>query len=385
MNIYSKKQTWKLVLFITAVIIGISSLWYTNVLVKKLSDEERKKAELWAEGMKQLSSLENTDQDVSFVFEVVRNNETVPVILTDDKDSVICFRNLDSLKSLKPEFLKVQLQIMKQQHERIEIKFSPTQSQFIYYKDSLILTKLAYYPFIQLGVIFLFILVSYFAFSISRKAEQNQVWLGLSKETAHQLGTPISSLMAWSELLKLQSIDAQLVSELEKDVSRLQTITDRFSKIGSAPVLTSTNIHTVVSSASNYMKSRTSSKVVFNLHATENQEIYVPINEALFEWVIENLCKNAVDAMDGSGTIDVYITDNVQVVYVDIKDSGKGVAKSKFKTIFQPGYTTKQRGWGLGLSLSKRIIETYHNGKIFVKSSELNSGTTFRIALKKQP
>ena len=385
MNIYSKKQTWKLVLFITAVIIGISSLWYTNVLVKKLSDEERKKAELWAEGMKQLSSLENTDQDVSFVFEVVRNNETVPVILTDDKDSVICFRNLDSLKSLKPEFLKVQLQIMKQQHERIEIKFSPTQSQFIYYKDSLILTKLAYYPFIQLGVIFLFILVSYFAFSISRKAEQNQVWLGLSKETAHQLGTPISSLMAWSELLKLQSIDAQLVSELEKDVSRLQTITDRFSKIGSAPVLTSTNIHTVVSSASNYMKSRTSSKVVFNLHATENQEIYVPINEALFEWVIENLCKNAVDAMDGSGTIDVYITDNVQVVYVDIKDSGKGVAKSKFKTIFQPGYTTKQRGWGLGLSLSKRIIETYHNGKIFVKSSGLNSGTTFRIALKKQP
>jgi nitrogen-specific signal transduction histidine kinase len=383
MNIYSKKPTWKLLLFITAVIIGIASLWYTNVLVRKLSAEERKKVELWAEGMRQVVT-ENSNQDLNFVFSVIQNNETVPVILTDENDSVLNFRNLDSAKSKDIHYLKKELETMKQQHERIEIVISGNQKQFIYYKDSTILTKLAYYPFIQLAVIFLFILVSYFAFSVSRKAEQNQVWLGMSKETAHQLGTPISSLMAWTELLKLQDIDQAMVTELEKDVNRLQTITDRFSKVGSAPILVPTSITSIIIRATNYIKSRTSSKVQFNLHFQATEEIIVPLNEALFEWVIENLCKNAIDAMDGAGTIDIFVTDNVQVLYIDIKDTGKGIPKSKFKTIFQPGFTTKHRGWGLGLSLSKRIIETYHSGKIFVKSSEINSGTTFRIALKKR-
>lgn len=383
MNIYSKKQTWKLLLFFVAVLIGISSLWYTNVLVKKLSIEERKKVKLWAEGIRQLTNTEN-EQDYTFVFEVVKDNETVPVILADSNDSILYFRNLDSIKIKNPVFRKKEIETMMQQHERIEINLGKNQKQYIYYKDSTLLTKLYYYPFIQLGVIFLFILVSYSAFSISRKAEQNQVWLGMSKETAHQLGTPISSLMAWTELLRLQEIDQTLVAELEKDVSRLQTITERFSKIGSAPVLTSINILDVITKAVNYIKSRISSKINFTLHFSDKDEIHVPINIALFEWVVENLCKNAVDAMDGEGAIDVYITDNVQVLYIDIKDSGKGIPKAHFKTIFQPGYTTKQRGWGLGLSLSKRIIETYHSGKIFVKNSELNCGTTFRIALKKQ-
>ncbi len=384
MNIYSKKQTWKLLLFITAVLIGIISLWYTNVLVKKLSDEERKKVKLWAEGTRQLASNDNIDQDVSFIYEVVKDNETVPVILTDENDSILYNRNLDSLKVNNVFYLKQQLEIMKQQHKPIEIKLLNNHKQFIYYKDSTLLTKLAYYPFIQLGVIFLFILVSYFALSVSHRAEQNQVWLGMSKETAHQLGTPISSLMAWIELLRTQNIDQNMVVELEKDVSRLQTITERFSKIGSAPVLTPTNILEIIVKAVNYIKSRTSSKIVFTLHFSETNELNVPLNIALFEWVIENLCKNAVDAMDGEGALDVYITDNVQVVYIDIKDSGKGISKSQFKTIFKPGYTTKKRGWGLGLSLSKRIIETYHAGKIFVKNSEMNNGTTFRIAMKKQ-
>lgn len=384
MNIYSKKQTWKLLLFITAVLIGIISLWYTNVLVKKLSDEERKKVKLWAEGTRQLASNDNIDQDVSFIYEVVKDNETVPVILTDENDSILYNRNLDSLKVNNVFYLKQQLEIMKQQHKPIEIKLLNNHKQFIYYKDSTLLTKLAYYPFIQLGVIFLFILVSYFALSVSHRAEQNQVWLGMSKETAHQLGTPISSLMAWIELLRTQNIDQNMVVELEKDVSRLQTITERFSKIGSAPVLTPTNILEIIAKAVNYIKSRTSSKIVFTLHFSETNELNVPLNIALFEWVIENLCKNAVDAMDGEGALDVYITDNVQVVYIDIKDSGKGISKSQFKTIFKPGYTTKKRGWGLGLSLSKRIIETYHAGKIFVKNSEMNNGTTFRIAMKKQ-
>lgn len=384
MNIYSKKQTWKLLLFITAVLIGIISLWYTNVLVKKLSDEERKKVKLWAEGTRQLASNDNIDQDVSFIYEVVKDNETVPVILIDENDSILYNRNLDSLKVNNVFYLKQQLEIMKQQHKPIEIKLLNNHKQFIYYKDSTLLTKLAYYPFIQLGVIFLFILVLYFALSVSHRAEQNQVWLGMSKETAHQLGTPISSLMAWIELLRTQNIDQNMVVELEKDVSRLQTITERFSKIGSAPVLTPTNILEIIAKAVNYIKSRTSSKIVFTLHFSETNELNVPLNIALFEWVIENLCKNAVDAMDGEGALDVYITDNVQVVYIDIKDSGKGISKSQFKTIFKPGYTTKKRGWGLGLSLSKRIIETYHAGKIFVKNSEMNNGTTFRIAMKKQ-
>jgi len=383
LNIYSKKQQWKLFLFIVAVFIGVASLWYTNKLVRDLSNEERKKVELWAEGQRIIASSQDSEQDLSFIFQVIINNETVPVIVVDSSDNVIFSRNLDSLKSQDESYLKSQLELMKREHDPIEIVISDDLKQYIYYRNSTLLTKLYYYPFIQLAVIFLFILVAYYAFSSSRKAEQNQVWVGMSKETAHQLGTPISSLMAWVELLKTKEIEEDLVTEVEKDVNRLETITERFSKIGSAPALSKINITEILETSVNYIKSRSSDKINFHLNLSGKDEVFVPVNASLFGWVIENLCKNAIDAMDGAGTIEIDLADHMQIVYIDIKDTGKGLSKSKYKTIFQPGYTTKQRGWGLGLSLAKRIIEFYHSGKIFVKSSEINTGTTIRIALKK--
>lgn len=382
-NIYSRKQIWKLLLLIVAVLIGLSSLWITNTLVRDLSLEERKKVELWAEGMKQIVRSDNANQDFSFVFQVIKNNETVPVIVTDNKDSIILNRNLDSLRLNDTTYLRDKLNRMKSHCTPIEIVISDKLKQYAYYEDSTILKQLIYYPYIQLAVIFLFILVAYFAFSSSRKAEQNQVWVGMAKETAHQLGTPISSLMAWIELLSLKNTDPEILTEVTKDVSRLEIVAERFSKIGSATALAPVNIIDVLNNVISYMQTRTSSKVQYKLNCSSNHEIFVPINIALFEWVLENLFKNAVDAMEGNGTVEITIFDQMQVLFIDIKDSGKGIQKSKYKTVFQPGYTTKKRGWGLGLSLSKRIIEIYHKGKIFVKSSELNSGTTFRIALKK--
>lgn len=383
MNIYSKKQYWKFALLLIATLIGISSLWYTNKLIKELSKEERKKIELWAEGMKHMANNENPDADLSFVFEVIRNNETVPVILADEKDNIIYSRNIDSTKTNDKAYMRHQLETMKKQNEPIEIIISNNIKQYIYYKDSLILTQLFYYPFIQLAVIFIFILVAYFAFSASRRAEQNQVWVGMSKETAHQLGTPISSLLAWIELLKLKEFDKDIITEVDKDVKRLETITERFSKIGSAPVLKKENLCEALHMSLNYMKSRASARVEFNTNFSQTDEIFVPVNIPLFDWVVENLIKNSIDAMNGEGKIDVEIKDSSQVLYIDVSDSGKGIQKSKYKTIFNPGFTTKKRGWGLGLSLSKRIIEQYHDGKIFVKNSEPNKGTTIRIVLKK--
>jgi K+-sensing histidine kinase KdpD len=379
-NIYSRKQIWKFLLLAVAVLIGLSSLWITNKLVKELSIEERKKVELWAEGMRQIARNDNPNQDINFIFQVIKNNETVPVIITDNKDSILFNRNLDSLRINDPTYLREKLIQMKRHCTPIEIEVS---KQFVYYEDSTILKQLIYYPYIQLAVIFLFILVAYLAFSSSRKAEQNQVWVGMAKETAHQLGTPISSLMAWIELLSLKNVDNEILTEVAKDVNRLEIVAERFSKIGSATVLTPVNIFETLNNVINYMQSRTSAKVQFKLNFSQINELFVPINIALFEWVLENLFKNAVDAMEGNGTIEINLFDQMQVLFIDIKDTGKGIQKSKYKTVFQPGYTTKKRGWGLGLSLSKRIIEVYHKGKIFVKSSELNIGTTFRIALKK--
>ncbi len=394
MNIYSKKQKWKFALFVAAVLIGISSLVFTNRLVAKLAKEERKSMELWAEATKQLSNTD-IDQDVIFISEVLIKNKTIPVILVDEEMNILAARNLDSIKSnisksLKPgqlarnkAYLSKQIEVMQSENEPIEIVLMDGHKQFIYYRDSVLLNQLFYYPFFQLAVIFLFILVAYLAFSSSRKAEQNQVWVGMSKETAHQLGTPISSLLAWVEYLKEENTDPTMLSEIEKDVQRLETITERFSKMGSAPVLTTTNITTVINNSINYLQSRTSDKVNYKFNFDVNDEYPVAINQSLFVWVVENLCKNSIDAMDGTGIIEISLQDNTQVLYIDIKDSGKGIPKTKFKTVFQPGYTTKQRGWGLGLSLSQRIIETYHAGKIFVKSSDPEHGTVFRIALRK--
>lgn len=383
MNIYTKKQKWKLLLLAVAVVIGILTFLITNNLAKKLAVEERKKVELWALGMRQLSALDNEDKDYTFILEVIKNNETVPVILTDKEGQIISSRNLDPNKENEPEYLSKQLEKMKSDNKPIEITLLDGNKNFIYYKESILLTRLFYFPIIQFGVITLFLLVSYIAFSASRKAEQNQVWVGMAKETAHQLGTPTSSLMASLELLRLKNVDEKVVAEFEKDVNRLEKITERFSKIGSAPKLEKQNIVETLIHAIHYIKARSSEKVKFSINFSENDKILVPFNPSLFEWVIENLFKNAIDSMEGIGTITVHIDDRIQYLFIDIIDEGKGLAKSKYKTIFQPGYTTKQRGWGLGLSLSKRIIELYHDGKIFVNHSEIDKGTNMRIVLRK--
>ncbi|NSW44541.1 MAG: HAMP domain-containing histidine kinase [Bacteroidales bacterium] len=382
-NLYSRKTLWKTTLLIFAIIISSFSLIVTNNLVKKLEYEERKKVELWAEGMRQLASTENLNQDISFLFMVIKNNETVPVIVVDQNDSILSYRNFDSLKiASNPLYLNEQLNEMKHGYPPIEINLSDNTKQFVYYKDSLILSQLSYYPYIQLAVFFIFIFISYLAFSSIRKSEQNQVWMGMAKETAHQLGTPISSLMAWLEWMKsTPSIEKEMLQEIQNDINRLQLIAERFSKIGSAAKPETTNIISVIKNVTDYMQKRTSSSVQYQLHFNQLTEVSIPIIVPLFEWVLENIYKNAVDAMNGKGIIEVTVRDNVQNIYIDIKDTGKGIPKSKQKIIFKPGYTTKTRGWGLGLSLTKRIIEEYHQGKIFVKSSEINQGTTFRIVL----
>ena len=383
MNIYTKKQKWKLLLLVVAVVIGVLTFVVTNNLAQKLSVEERKKVELWALGMRQLSTLDNEEKDYTFILEVIKNNETVPVILTDKEGQIISSRNLDPHKENDPKYLSRQLGKMKKDNDPIEITLLDGNKNFIYYKESILLTRLYYFPIIQFGVITLFLLVSYIAFNASRKAEQNQVWVGMSKETAHQLGTPTSSLMASLELLRLKNVDEKVVAEFEKDVKRLEKITERFSKIGSAPKLEKQDIISVLINTVNYIKARSSDKIKFQLNFSENDKILVPFNTSLFEWVVENLFKNAIDSMEGNGNIIINIDDRIQFLFIDIIDEGKGLLKSKYKTIFQPGYTTKHRGWGLGLSLSKRIIELYHDGKIFVNHSEIDTGTNMRIVMKK--
>ncbi len=383
MNIYTRKQRWKLFLLIVAIGIGVGSLLYTHRLVNRLSEEERKKVELWAEATRQISDISSEPGDISFALSVLTDNTTVPVILTDAANTIISTRNLDSLLLKDSLYLASELREMQEQHAPIEIEFAANQKNYIYYKDSFLLTQLRYYPFFQLAVITLFLLVSYLAFSSSRKAEQNQVWVGMAKETAHQLGTPLSSLMAWLEYLKSKPQPDEHVQEIEKDIIRLNTITERFSKIGAAPSLKKENLTTVMQNSMDYVRTRTSSKVRFTLDNKQHYDVEAPLNVPLFEWVLENLFKNAIDAMVGEGAITVSIMDQQQFVYIDIADTGKGIPKSKYKTVFKPGYTSKSRGWGLGLSLSKRIVEEYHGGQIFVKSSELNKGTVFRIVLKK--
>ncbi|MBU8893688.1 MAG: HAMP domain-containing histidine kinase [Bacteroidales bacterium] len=383
MNIYSKKQKWKLLLLIVAIIIGISTFLITNDLARKLAAEERKKVELWALGMRQLSALDNEEKDYTFILEVIKNNETVPVILTNKDGQIISSRNLDPHRENDSEYLAKQLAKMKNDNDPIEITLLDGNMNFIYYKESILLTRLFYFPIIQFGVISLFLVVSYIAFSVSRKSEQNQVWVGMSKETAHQLGTPTSSLMASLELLRMKNVDEKIVGEFEKDVIRLEKITERFSKIGSSPKLEKQDIVVVLINTIKYIKARSSDKINFTYNFSENDRILVPFNSSLFEWVVENLLKNAIDSMVGKGNITINIDDRIQFLFIDIIDEGKGIPKSKYKTVFQPGYTTRRRGWGLGLSLSKRIIEIYHAGKIFVNHSEHDKGTSMRIVLKK--
>jgi hypothetical protein len=383
MNIYYRNTIWKLVLLFFAVIIGFFSLLYTQNLVKSLKVEERKKVELWAEGMRLLITSPDEGAFLTFLQSISENNNTIPVILTDGSDSIITVRNFAPGKINDYRFLKHELARMKAKNPPIVIRLPDGEHQNIYYRDSIILRKLIYFPYVQLAVIILFILVSYLAFSASRKAEQNQVWVGMSKETAHQLGTPTSSLAGWIEILQIKHPGISITEELSRDLERLEKIAERFSKIGSKPILEQEDLISVLFLTIDYLKSRTSSKAVINMDPGPLKELMVPLNPALFSWVIENVCKNAVDAITGDGVINIRISENEQSALIDISDNGKGIPKSAYKRIFKPGYTTKKTGWGLGLSLSKRIIEEYHDGKIFVRHSEIGKGSIIRIVMKK--
>lgn len=365
------------------MVIGVGSLMYTNQLVSHLAKEERNRVRLWADGTKFLASSADQNADLSFVFEVVKSNSTIPLILTDENLNIISIRNFDETRSGDVEYQTKQLHNIIGRNEPIEIELFGGTKNYIYYDNSDLYYQLKYYPYVSLGIISIFILVAYFAFSFARKAEQDQVWVGMAKETAHQLGTPLSSLIAWIEYLKLKNVDAAIISDMKKDVSRLETITERFSKIGSVPELQPENIAAVLEDSVDYMRSRSSKKVQFTMQTNGISVLEIPLNIPLFAWVIENLCRNAIDAMEGSGSIDIDLSDVGNQVIIDISDTGKGIPRSKFETVFQPGYTSKKRGWGLGLSLTKRIVEQYHQGKIVVKNSEIGKGTTFRITLNK--
>lgn len=374
----------KILLSCAAIIICALSLTWSHFLVSDLSDEERRNMEVWAEAMR---SLDNADEntDMALVLKVINGNHTIPVIVLNADGSVQTYRNL-KLHTDAPEKVDQEVQLkankMKEEGNSIRIELDENDFMEICYDESSLLKRLARYPYIQLGIVLIFAVVAIFALLSSKRAEQNKVWVGLSKETAHQLGTPISSLMAWTEVLRETYPQDELIPEMGKDVKRLQIIAERFSKIGSLPEPKPENLNEVVSHVVDYIGRRTSNRVSITTRMPE-QPLYANLSNQLFEWVIENLCKNAVDAMDGQGSITITTFEEPQRIVVEVSDTGKGIAKSNFNDVFLPGFTTKQRGWGLGLSLAKRIVEDYHRGRIFVKSSEIGKGTTFRIELRK--
>jgi signal transduction histidine kinase len=502
LNIYERKKRWKLLLFAVAIAIVAGSMWYTNVIVKKVAEQEQMNIKIWAdaihrkttlvqyiekffeqireedrkrvtllsEAYRQLIRTDDPNVDLTFYVDIIKSNTTIPVVLTDEdgkiintknvnfdqdtvlflqgqlleefstyppiparyfqqkmnylyyKDSwlhselhdvlndlvrsffseivinsasvpviitdstrkkVIDFGNIAPDRIMDPDFVEHTIAEMESSNDPIEIELAELGKSYIFYKGSHLLTQLTFYPVVQLTVIALFLFIGYMMFNTARRSEQNQVWVGLAKETAHQLGTPLSSMIAWMELLKMENISHDAINELNKDVNRLEKITDRFSKIGSVPKLTEENIVEVIYNSVAYLKTRTSRKINYIIKPGHDTVITAPINIHLFEWVIENITKNAIDAMGTKGTFSVNIEEQNGHVVIDLSDTGKGIPKSKFKSVFNPGFTSKKHGWGLGLSLADRIIRNYHRGKIFVKSSSIEKGTTFRILLRK--
>lgn len=394
MNPYEKKRRWKFFLLIFAIVIGTASVFYSDFFVKKMEREEQLQFQLYVKVTEQSLAMYDDDRYTSLI-DLIRTNTKLPVIMIDSEGSILAYQGLDSTKTnyevekqpnktYDPGYFARELNKMKTQHPPTPIIGLDGTRWYIYYKDSATLTQLRYFPYIQLAVIGLFLITAYVAFSSARKAEQDQVWVGMAKETAHQLGTPISSLMAWVELIKsrFDAEDDPLIAEMENDIKRLEVITDRFSKIGSKPIVEDHVVYTVIYNFVEYFKLRTSDKIVFKISGDE--QVRALLNVPLFDWVIENLLKNAANAIENEGHITIDIIENLakEEVFIDVTDTGKGITRSKFDAVFQPGYTTRKRGWGLGLSLTKRIIENYHNGQIFVKDSELGKGTTFRIILK---
>ena len=376
----------KILLVLAAVMIAVASLVVSHILTRDLADEERGKMEVWAEAMRTLNRAdENTD--INLVLKVINGNNTIPVIVLDSKGRVQDFRNIDipDAKTYSDSLAFAESMSKQLLNENHSIRISlddgiPTDYIDVCYSDSLMLRRLAFYPYVQLGVVMIFVVIAIFALLTSKRAEQNKVWVGLSKETAHQLGTPISSLMAWTEMLKESYPDDSLIPEMDKDVKRLQLIADRFSKIGSLPEPVPASLAEVLNHVIDYMDRRTSKKVAMVRDFPEH-DVVVKINASLFEWEIENLCKNAVDAMEGEGRITLAYREEGTRAVIEVTDTGKGIRKKDIRNVFRPGFTTKKRGWGLGLSLAKRIVEEYHHGHIFVKKSEVGVGTTFRIEL----
>ena len=400
MNPYQQKKRWKYILIAFAIIIAGCSLLYTSYLVKNIAKSERTRAQVWAMSMKQMTASD--DNDFLQYVTAVRDSSLVPAIVVDEKGDIEYTRGLDSTKTTikvpgddkvkgakvyDPGYYQSELEYMKKQHDPIQLTMLNTK-YLVYYKDSDLLRKLKIFPYLQLSVIGIFLVVAYTAFNSSRKSEQNQVWVGLAKETAHQLGTPISSLMAWLELIKdkFKAEKDPLIAEMENDIKRLEIIADRFSKIGSKPKLEDHSVYYVIKDFVDYFSVRVSNNISFEI--TGNPYLRAGLNVPLFDWVLENLLKNAVNAIEGRGKIKVEIsaskTKKGQII-IDVTDTGKGIQRSKFETVFQPGYTTRKRGWGLGLSLTRRIVRNYHNGNIFVRESELGKGTIFRITLKSIP
>ncbi len=378
MKFKNNKLLLKYIAIAISVIVVMFILWNTYVFFQKFKEEERAKMELYATAVKEMVNNPNLNDDFNLVTKIYNNVDEIPSILTDKNGNVLAFNNLDSIKALDKNYLKSQLKLMKSQNKPIEILQN---NQFVYYRNSDLLYKLKYYPIALLLILGLFLSVVYLFFNSTKIAEQNRLWTGMAKETAHQIGTPLSSLMGWTTILRTENVNQNYVDEIEKDVNRLSTITNRFSKIGSTPKLEMNNIVEVCKNTFNYLKSRSSKQVNF-VFSTSDDDIQIRYNKELIGWVIENLVKNAIDAMQGKGQISLSLKKTKNGVKINVTDTGKGIVKSKLKTIFTSGYTTKKRGWGLGLSLSKRIIEDYHKGKIYVKNSEVDKGTTFEILLK---
>lgn len=378
----------KILLMTAAILIAVVSLVVSSILTHDLKTQERNKMAIWAEAMRSLNNAdENTD--LNLVLKIIDTNDLIPIVVMNSHGKVETCRNINVSASNEADSLRYLTDLgryMKNKGNSIRIVIDEKHPNAEYidvcYDDSLMLKRLVAYPYVQLGVVLLVVVIAIFALLTSKKAEQNKVWVGLSKETAHQLGTPISSLMAWMEVMKETYPDDALIPEMNKDVERLQLIADRFSKIGSLPEPVPSNLNDMMRHVVEYMGRRISNKVQMECHMPQ-QPVIVKLNASLFEWVIENLCKNAVDAMEGNGRIDITVDDQPDMVAIEVADTGKGIARRNLQTVFQPGFTTKKRGWGLGLSLAKRIVEEYHHGKIWVKKSEIGKGTTFRIELKK--
>lgn len=390
---------WKWVLVVVSLLIVGNFLYFSNNLVKDLSEQERDRMQIWADATKELATASFASDsastaNVNFLLGIIEANDNIPVLLVDDSDNILLHRNftlpeppdslaLYELAPVNENFLKEKLKNLKNTSNHIEIQIDESITQHLYYEDSTLLRRLLFYPYVLIGVLGVFILVVYFALISIKKAEQNKVWVGLSKETAHQLGTPISSLMAWMQMLEVTELDKSIVADMNKDVTRLSIIADRFSKIGSKPEMELAFINESVTKSLEYMRSRISQRVKLTINLSQD-ECGTLLCMSLFEWVMENLTKNAVDAMQGEGAIDVTVSSNATTIFIDVADTGKGIARKNFKTVFHPGFTTKKRGWGLGLTLVKRIIEEYHGGRIYVKESEIGKGTTFRIELPKK-